>query len=235
MDTYKSTNTLNGRFYIGSTNNFEKRKKEHLASRENYPFQNALRKNPEAFEWECWSDDSDEPILEQALLDMWFGCEQCYNLNPQASRPPVDPERSRRNCLKLVREERGLHKPGYIGSEEHLNACRKGGETALKEKKGLFKYLGSETHRKKARETGKRAREEKTGIFDPKAVQKRMELLSSPVQITFASGEIAHFVSLRQASKETGIHRDTLNRLSDTGDAGKRGKVKGIKVKLLEA
>lgn len=88
MDTYKATNTENGRFYIGSTTNFERRKIEHLTCTENYPFQNALRKNPDAFEWEVWSDGSDEPILEQALLDMWFGKECCYNLNPSASRPP---------------------------------------------------------------------------------------------------------------------------------------------------
>jgi group I intron endonuclease len=88
MDTYRATNTTNGKFYIGSTANFDRRKEEHLKSEANYPFQNALRKHPEAFEWEVWSDDSDEPILEQALLDMWFGKECCYNLNPCASRPP---------------------------------------------------------------------------------------------------------------------------------------------------
>jgi group I intron endonuclease len=88
MDTYKATNTVNGKFYVGSTNNFEWRKYCHLNQKKNYPFQNALRKNPSAFEWEVWTDDSDEPILEQALLDMWFGTEQCYNLNPIASRPP---------------------------------------------------------------------------------------------------------------------------------------------------
>lgn len=88
MDTYKATNTNNGKFYIGSTNNFKARKKSHLTSKENYPFQNALRKDPDAFEWEVWSDASDEPILEQALLDMWFGKECCYNLSPYAYRPP---------------------------------------------------------------------------------------------------------------------------------------------------
>jgi hypothetical protein len=88
MDTYKATNTTNGKFYIGSTTNFEERKKGHLKSNENYPFQNALRKNPEVFEWEVWSDDSDEPVLEQALLDMWYGKECCYNVNPYADRPP---------------------------------------------------------------------------------------------------------------------------------------------------
>ena len=89
MITYKATNTSNGKFYVGSTTNFEKRKKVHLSSRYNYPFQNALRKNPEAFEWEVVEDASDEPILEQALLDMWYGKECCYNLNPRADRPPV--------------------------------------------------------------------------------------------------------------------------------------------------
>jgi group I intron endonuclease len=79
---------MNGKFYIGSTNNFERRKGEHLKSDVNYPFQNALRKNPEAFEWKVWSDDSDDSVLEQALLDMWYGKEQCYNLNPSASWPP---------------------------------------------------------------------------------------------------------------------------------------------------
>ena len=85
MYTYRATNTTNGKFYIGSTNNFEKRKKAHITSKQNYPFQTALRKKPEAFEWEVWSDESHEPILEQALLDMWFGKEQCYNLRREAS------------------------------------------------------------------------------------------------------------------------------------------------------
>lgn len=88
MITYKATNTRNGKFYIGSTTNFERRKKYHESCYDNYPFQNALRKDPDAFVWETIEDDSTEPILEQALLDMWFGKECCYNLNPSASRPP---------------------------------------------------------------------------------------------------------------------------------------------------
>jgi group I intron endonuclease len=108
MDTYKATNTTNGKFYIGSTTNFDRRKAEHLKCKENYPFQNALRKNPEDFEWEVWSDDSDEPILEQALLDMWFGKECCYNLNPSAKHPPSQkgkspsPERRAKTSATLM-------------------------------------------------------------------------------------------------------------------------------------
>jgi group I intron endonuclease len=87
MITYLATNTANGKFYIGSTKNFEDRRKGHL-KKHDFPFQRALRKNPGAFVWETWEDESDEPVLEQALLDMWFGKECCYNLSPFASRPP---------------------------------------------------------------------------------------------------------------------------------------------------
>ena len=88
MITYIAINTLNGKFYIGSTTNFEKRKNHHLNAGKSWPFQNALRKNPEAFVWEITEDDLDEPVLEQAMLDMWFGKDQCYNLCPNANRGP---------------------------------------------------------------------------------------------------------------------------------------------------
>jgi group I intron endonuclease len=101
MDTYKATNTLNGKFYIGSAIDFERRKKEHLRSKEKYPFQNALRKHPEVFIWEVWSDNSDEPTLEQALLDMWYGKEQCYNLSPVAGRPMSGRKHSEHSKQKI--------------------------------------------------------------------------------------------------------------------------------------
>ena len=86
MITYIATNTLNGKFYIGSTICFDTRKRQHLKSKANYPFQNALRQNPEIFTWEVFEDDGKEPVLEQALLDMWFGKECCYNLSSSAYR-----------------------------------------------------------------------------------------------------------------------------------------------------
>jgi hypothetical protein len=91
MITYRATNILNGKFYIGSSRNlvsYEKRKKSHLRGKGDYPFQRALRKNLEAFEWEYVEDDCEKPVLEQAQLDQWYGKEQCYNLNPFADRGP---------------------------------------------------------------------------------------------------------------------------------------------------
>ncbi len=88
MITYLAINTVNGRFYIGSTQDFNSRQSQHLRCKKNHPFHNALRKNPEVFVWETFEDDSDDPVLEQSLLDTWFGKECCYNLNPIAGRPP---------------------------------------------------------------------------------------------------------------------------------------------------
>lgn len=119
MYTYKATNTSNGKFYIGSTTDFEKRKRQHLSCKESYPFQNALRKNPELFEWEVWEDDSKDPALEQALLDMWFGKEQCYNLNPLASVPPS--WKGRKQSEEHVKKRTKIQK-GRVKSPEE---CRK--------------------------------------------------------------------------------------------------------------
>lgn len=84
MYTYIATNTLNGKFYIGSAIDFEKRKRQHLKLNSDRPFHKDLQKNPEAFTWEVWKDESDDSVLERALLEMWHGKEQCYNISPAA-------------------------------------------------------------------------------------------------------------------------------------------------------
>jgi group I intron endonuclease len=102
MITYIATNRITGKFYIGSTNDFQWRKYCHLKKVVNYPFQNALRKHPEDFIWETHEDDSEDPILEQALLDMFYGTEQCYNLNPVANRPPTFTGHSEETISKML-------------------------------------------------------------------------------------------------------------------------------------
>ena len=110
MITYRATNTLNGKFYIGSTiRDFRERKKEHLRSKFDWPFQSALRKNPEAFVWEVWEDDENEPLLEQKLLDWWYGSEKCYNLTGVAGGFSSD--LCRKSALRGVELKVGFHDP----------------------------------------------------------------------------------------------------------------------------
>jgi hypothetical protein len=105
---------------------FDRRKKEHLHCKyTNYPFQNALRRNPDDFVWEVWSDDCEYPVLEQALLDMWVGKKWCYNINPSATHPPsprgrVDTEETRKRRSEAQRGKK--HSPDTI---EKLRAINK--------------------------------------------------------------------------------------------------------------
>ena len=157
MDTYKATNTTNGKFYIGSTTNFDRRKTEHLNSKRSLPFQNALRKNPDSFEWEVWHDDCEEPILEQALLDMWHGKECCYNLNPLADR--LDSESQRRGGLtqgkKNVEDRVGFLSQDWVSSESYLEhqseAGKIGGSKIVDSKVGIHseEFLNSSARRER--------------------------------------------------------------------------------------
>jgi len=126
MITYIATNTINGKFYIGSTTNFERRKDEHIKSKDNYPFQNSLRKNPSLFEWEVYEDTYDEPILEKSLLDMWWSKSQCYNINQYASRPP-DP--TGRKVKSGTREKISKKLKGRKTSEKQKHAVSKSNKT----------------------------------------------------------------------------------------------------------
>jgi hypothetical protein len=87
--TYAAINSINKKFYVGSTKNFMVRQKGHLTSTEDYPFQNSLRRNPENFYWIVSEDDGLETREEeQYYLDFYHSTEWCYNLNPKAECPP---------------------------------------------------------------------------------------------------------------------------------------------------
>jgi group I intron endonuclease len=137
--TYLAINTVNGRFYSGSTKDFESRRGQHLRCKKNHPFHNALRKNPEAFIWETFEDDSNDPVLEQSLLDMWFGKECCYNLNPLAGRPPSlrGHKFSEKTLQKRSESRKGRPVPSLRGrclTEEHKRKISAGhiGKVGLK-------------------------------------------------------------------------------------------------------
>jgi group I intron endonuclease len=153
MYTYRATNTVNGKFYIGSAIDFKRRKRSHLRSKTNYPFHRALRKNPNAFEWEFWSDDCDEPVLEQALLDMWFGKEMCYNLNPNADRPPLSTglKRSEETKQKMRKAKSGENNPCF---------GRTGAKNPMSERTGDKNHMFGKTH---SEESNQKNREKHLG------------------------------------------------------------------------
>jgi hypothetical protein len=107
--------------YTGSTVDFEKRQKSHLNSKENYPFQNALKVRP--FYWICSEDDGlEDRSEEQTYLDFYFGSEWSFNLNPNAVNPPNAPETLPESWKKSISRGR----QGVVNSSE---SYQKGWET----------------------------------------------------------------------------------------------------------
>ena len=98
IGTYKITNNVNGRFYIGSSVNIHSRWSRHRCD-----FRDGKHENPymlndyikcgiDAFEYSIIAQSPDEAtslLDEQALIDASFdNQQQCYNINEIASKPP---------------------------------------------------------------------------------------------------------------------------------------------------
>jgi group I intron endonuclease len=240
MDTYIAINTVNGCFYIGSAVNFERRKREHLKSKANLPFQNALRKNPDEFEWEVWSDDSTERILEQALLDMWCGKSQCYNISNSSDCPGSEGGRKGGKIGgKRVHELHPEHVQKLI-EDNKTNRPDMQSENGKKTKEkgvGIFGIPADEKSRistkaalkvhelypTMARNIGLRAKEEKFGIFGWTEEERREHNIRASVKglekrlevvckavICVETGLVYH--SAAEASRQTGINRSSISK-----------------------
>ncbi len=216
MDTYKATNTKNGKFYIGSTVNFEERKKCHLRSKEEYPFQRALRRDPDAFSWEVWSDDSDEPVLEQALLDMWFGKEQCYNLNPIANRPP-DNSKNEISNEKRRKAKLGTKQPQKVKDKisEQLTG-RKRPEISGERHPFYGKGVPGASERMKG--TGN-PMYGKYGSSHPR---------SKKIKITYPEGRTEVFLCAKEAAEVLQCDPTTLRGWAQSGHSPQKGKFKSF-------
>jgi group I intron endonuclease len=87
--TYRAVNKNNGKWYVGSTTrDLQVRASEHLMNETNDPFHNALRKNPDNFQWEVLSEIESEKVdrsHEQEVLDVWYGSSYCYNVSSSAT------------------------------------------------------------------------------------------------------------------------------------------------------
>lgn len=220
MNTYIAINTLNGKFYIGSSKNFEQRKKEHLGSKANYPFQNALRKSPEVFEWEVHSDGYEEPVLEQALLDMYFNTEQCYNLNPLAERPPNLSNTTQWKNELLQKQKRGLEKPKGESWEKGMLAKTR--ERRSGEKNAMFGIPRTEEEKKKLSEANSGENHPQYGRTGALSPNSKAVLAIKP------DGTELHFGSAREAARELGINQGHLSsRYLKPGKQPKQGKWEG--------
>jgi group I intron endonuclease len=132
MITYTATNTRTGQFYIGSTFNFKKRQQEHLSSKAPLPFQRALRKNPDEWEWEFVEDDREDRELEQLLLDLFWGTEGCLNLAADATSPTKGRKHTHETRAKIGAK----HKGKKYGPETRAKISRaRKGKTSLKGRK----------------------------------------------------------------------------------------------------
>ena len=122
MFTYLSIDIYGDKqVYTGSTVDFEKRQKNHLNSKENYPFQNALKVRP--FYWICSEDDGlDDRSEEQHYLNFYFGSKWSLNLSPHAVSPPSPPE----TLPDFWKEAISVGRQGVVNSPE---SYAKGWET----------------------------------------------------------------------------------------------------------
>ena len=205
MITYIATNTLTGKFYIGSTTDFEKRKKQHLKSTKNLPFQNALRLNPDAFRWEYFEDEHTERTWEQALLDLYCGSKFCYNLNPNVLTPP---------------ENKGVNNPNH-GKERPEETKKKISKT----KQGVH---FTEEHKRKLKEAKlgtKRSKEsrEKQGKTQTGAKNAN----SKKTLVIYPDGTSVLFPYAKAAAEELGCHTTPLRRWARSEHTPSKGLFSG--------
>lgn len=221
MDTYRATNTKNGKFYIGSSTNFEKRKRTHLQSKNNYPFQRALRKDPDAFVWEVWSDDCNEPVLEQALLDMFYGTEQCYNLSPIANRPPDNSKNEESNRKR---------REAMLGATQTAKTRQKIREKALGRKRPDITGKSHPFYGKKRPDISQMM----SGKNNPMVgIPREKNPRSKAVEVTSPDGTKKEYPSIADVADELKCNRDSVSRWITTGVSPSRGALKKYKFRLV--
>lgn len=123
MIIYRAVNTKNGKWYVGSTKDFEERKRSHLESKAKTPFHNALRKCPKSFIWEVLEEyEGEDREPEQIILDCWWGTKYCYNVSSSATGFNSDMARKAANARTEEGKKQGGRVSGpRVGRETHIN------------------------------------------------------------------------------------------------------------------
>ena len=203
MITYTATNTRTGQFYIGSTINFKKRQQDHLFSKAPFPFQSALRKNPDEWEWDFVEDDREDRELEQFLLDLFWGTKGCLNLAADATAPMEGQKHTPETIEKLRSRS-----TGRTHSAETRAKISEGN-------KGLNPLKG-------------RKFPDRRGV--PRATRPEV---TRRVEVTSPSGEKREFDTLRQATEVVSCRYGTLQKWVQFGRTVRSGAFKGFSLRYL--
>jgi group I intron endonuclease len=131
---YKIINKINGKFYIGSSDNIKRRFNRHLYDlkknkHDNIHLQNAWNKyGKENFEFQFLRQVSSLSLLfeEQKELNIWVGKEECYNIRKDATCPvAVGEHRSDEIKQKISLAQKG--KPKWtLEQRKQMSLDRKG-------------------------------------------------------------------------------------------------------------
>jgi group I intron endonuclease len=186
MITYKVTNITNGMWYVGSTNDFERRKQEHL--RQNYTdhFHRSLQKNSNNFIWEIVRiDDLKTRDYEQKILDEHYGKPYCYNVNSNACGFNTDQAK--------FAGSKGGKIGGKIAGNKRVNQI---GSSGMKE-------LSLLAHQEK-NENGKSINAVKAGDIAAHKSSKPIRLICK------ITDQIFEYRSINEASKEKNINRSSI-------------------------
>ena len=142
---YKATNNINGKVYIGQTNNFSRRKREHIAEAlRNLPkdyslFHKAIRKyGPDNFSWEIIEEIPNDILDERekywiAYYDSYIANKlgKGYNLTPGGDNAAHleewrqnNPDLAKQNALNGLQYAQESNRLNKDRLEKHLQKAR---------------------------------------------------------------------------------------------------------------
>lgn len=206
MITYKATNIVNGMWYVGSTNNFERRKKEHLRGNYRDRFHRELQKNPSNFVWVIINNDKlNTRDFEQKILNEHYGKRYCYNVSPNACG--FDTETAKL-CGRI-----GGKLGGKIAGNKRVSCIGNKG----------MKNLSLLAHKEKNID-GKSINALNAGIIASEKTRK-------PIKLTLIeTGEICYYNSINEASKNKNLNRSCIWKVL----TGKRKSAKGYYIEYAD-
>ena len=217
---YKITNTVNGKFYFGSSVNIEKRLNSHKSmlkrnKHENPFLQSSYNKHGvEKFSFDIVeiTDKENLLILEQQYLDIHFdNCKHCFNMQPiaESSFGRIMSEKGR-----LAMSENGKRLAQSNVGRKHSDETRKKISESHKgkvvsdttKKKQSLAKLGKK-RKAHSKETKKKMSNSKSGCKNPMYGKTGAEHHNSieVIQMDLNNNVIGVYSSLLEAQEKTGV------------------------------